>query len=334
MSVIFTGNMSGTFTSSGSPEVIQLRQDLDWMWVKNRTVSYAAGANTGAEFYWQRGMTQGRGTLHVKTAATNALQVGQIAANAGFFLIDSSVTAPGASVALTGITNGNPPVVNTANTGGLVNGDIVRIFNTVGAVQLGGIDFTIGTVIANTSFELANMAQIVNANPGAGTYRRIPFDPIFYPRRRFITKISQAAQAIVTLSVTHGYTVGQEIRFIVPVVTAARFGMSELNGLVGTIVAVGAADADGVTNTVTVNIDTTGFTAFAFPLTADPGFTPAQIVPVGENTAQALSSGVDLLGDAVFNTAFIGMRLINGTSSPAGVANDVIDWVAGKSWNR
>jgi hypothetical protein len=330
---MFTGTNQGRFTADGSAKIIQLRSDLDWMWVKNETVSYAAGGNTGAEFYWQRGMTNGRGTIYLKTTTTNALQVGQIAANAGFFLIDSSLNVPGASVALTGITAANPPVVNTGSTSLLNNGDVVRIYSTVGALQLGGLDFTIDTIVTNTSFELAYMAAIASANPGAGTYIRIPFNPLYYPTRRYITKISQATQAIVTLSVTHGYLVGQEVRFIVPEVNASKFGMTELNGLSATIIAVGAADADGITNTITIDIDTSGFTAFAFPLTADPGFTPAQVIPVGQNTAESLNQNVNPLNGATVNTGFIGIQLQAGTSSPAGANNDVIYWVAGKSFS-
>ena len=111
MSVVFTGTNQGRFTSNGSAKILQIRSDLDWMWVYNQTVQYAAGAGTGAEFYWQRGMTQGRGTIYTKTAVTNALAVSQIAANSGFYLVDSSLNIPGPSTALTGITNGNPPVV-------------------------------------------------------------------------------------------------------------------------------------------------------------------------------------------------------------------------------
>lgn len=333
MSVVFSGTNQGRFISSGAAQILQIRSDLDWLWVRNETVSYAAGAGTGAEFYWQRGMAQGRGTIYTKTAVTGALVVAQIAANAGFYLVDSSVNQPGPSLALTGITGATPPVVNTANTASLNNGDVVRIFNTVGAQQLGGLDFTIGAISAGVSFTLAFMAGIANANPGAGSFRRIPYDPLYYPRRRFITKISQAAQAIVTLSVTHGYTVGQVVRFVVPVVTAVAFGMNELDGLQGTIVAVGQADVDGVTNTITVDIDTSGFTAFAFPLTTDPGFTPAQIVPVGDNTAESLLLNANILADATVNTGYIGIQLQGGTGSPAGVAGNVIYWVAGKSFS-
>lgn len=333
MSVVFTGTNQGRFTSNGQAAIIQLRSDLDWMLVINETVAYAAGGSTGAQFYWQRGMTQGRGVIYTKTAVTNALTIGQIAANAGFYLVDSSINLPGPSLSLTAITGANPPVVLTASTSSLNNGDVVRIFSTVGALQLQGLDFTIGAISAGVSFTLAYMAAIAAASPGAGTFRRIPYNPLYYPRNRYITKVSQAAQAIVTLSVTHGYTVGQVVRFVIPTVTSVAYGMTQLDGLQGTIVAVGAADADGVTNTITVDIDTSGFTAFAFPLTTAPGFTPAQIVPVGENTAEALSASVNILGDATVNQAYIGIQLQAGTGSPAGVNTNVIYWVAGKSFN-
>lgn len=333
MSVVFTGTFQGRFTSDGGAYIIPLRSDVDWMWIRNETVSYAAGAGTGAEYYWQRGMAQGRGTIYAKTAVTNALTVAQIAANAGFYLIDTSVNIPGPSLALTGITNGNPPVVNTANTSSLSNGDVVRIFSTVGAKQLAGLDFTIGTIIPSTSFELDYMTPIASANPGAGTFRRIPYDPYFYPSTRYITNISRASQAIVTMSVDHAYTVGQSVRFIVPTVTSVAYGMTEMDGLQGTIVAIDQPDANGVTNTITVDIDSSGFTAFAFPLTTAPGFTPAQVVPIGENTAVALNNGANILGDATINQAVIGLELMGGANSPAGSNGDVIYWLAGKSFS-
>jgi hypothetical protein len=333
MSVVFSGTNQGRFTSDGSATTIQLRSGIDWIWVQNITQSYATAAGQGVEFYWQRGMGQGLGTVYTKTATTNALAIAQIAANSGFYLVDNTINKPGPSLALTGITAGNPPVVNTANTASLSDQDTVRIFSTVGALQLGGLDFTINNIVPGTSFDLANMLPIVGANPGAGTFRRIPYNPYFYPESRYIVNISQATQAIVTLSVNNVFTVGQKIRFIVPTVTATTFGMTELDNMYATIVALGQTDANGHTNTITVDVDTTGFTAFAFPLTTSPGFTPAQVIPVGENTAIALQLGADILGDATENDGLIGIQLQAGTGSPAGVSGDIIYYVAGKSFD-
>lgn len=331
MSVVFSGTNQGFFTSNGTAQIIQLPSGVDYMWVKNLTVSYASGAGTGVEFYWQRGMAQGLGTIYTKTSSTNALAVAQVAANAGFFLVNNTVNIPGPGLSLSAISTATPPVVSTTNTSSLVNGDIVRIFNTTGAQQLGGLDFTIGSISAGSSFALSYMSPIAAAT--TGTFRRIPYSPYFYPSSRYITHISQSTQAIVTLSVTHNYSVGMTVNFIVPTVSAAAYGMTQINGLYGTIVAINQADTYGYTNTITVDIDTSGFSAFAFPLTTDPGFTPAQVIPVGENTATALNNNQNILADATLNTGYFGMQLQAGTGSPAGVTNDLIYWVAGKSFN-
>jgi len=335
MSVVFSGTNQGRFTSNGSSIILVVETGVDWIWIKNITQSYAAGAGQGVEYYWQLGMGQGLGTIYTKTATTNALAVAQIAANAGFYLVDESINIPGPSLALTGITSGTPPVVNTANTSSLSDGDTVRIFSTVGAQQLAGLDFTIDNINPGVSFELVNMVPIASANPGAGTFRRIPYNPLYYPSIRYITLISpnNSTNALITLSVTHNFTIGQSIRLIIPTVTATAFGMTELNGLEATIVDIGVADQNGSTNTITIDIDVTGFSAFAFPLTTDPRFTPAQVVPIGENTATALNLGANILGDATVNQGVFGIQLQAGAASPGGVASDVIYWVAGKSFS-
>ena len=129
------------------------------------------------------------------------------------------------------------------------------------------------------------------------------------------------------MSVTHGYKVGQEVKFVVP----SAFGMTEMDGLRGTITAIDTTVTTG--NTITVNIDSSGFTTFAWPLTASVPFAAAMVVPVGMDTPQALSSAVDILSDATLNTGYIGMSLAAGADSPAGQTSDVVYWIAGKSFN-
>lgn len=316
----------GRFTSTGAAVTLNIRSDLDWIKVYNETALAQAAADLGYEFYFQRGMTNGRGVIWTKlgTVANDPVTVGQIAANAGFFLVDSSANPVGARVAETAITNAAQPVVSTANTGSLATGSIVRLENDTGVPNIMGFDFEVDNVVANTSFRmrfaLANAPGA--AGNGDGFYRPIAFDPIFYPRRRFIVNITQAASAVITTSVSHGYTVGQEIRIKVP----AAFGMTEMNNLAGTVTAVTAG-------TFTVDIDSSAFTAFAFPAVAAVPFDWAEAVPMGEDTGQALTSGTDILADATRNTALIGVTLAAGTLSPAGQNNDVIYWVAGKSFS-
>ena len=338
MSVVFSGTNQGKFTSTGANKILNIRSDVDWINVYNYTAATQTTANLGFQYYFQRGMAQGTGIIYSKLAAVanDPVTVATLAAPNGFYLIDTSVNVPGASVALTQIDTTYavapaPPRVSTANTAGLNDGDIVRIFSVVNGAQYNGLDFTIDNIVTNTRFELAYFVN-QNITTGAGTFRRIPYNPIYYPRARYISTITQAAQAVVQLTVTHGYKVGQAVRFIVPSIggSAATYGMTEINNLQGTILAI-----DLVNNTITVDIDSSGFTAFAQPTSAQAsvGYTPAQVVPIGQNTAESLDAGVDILSDATENQAIIGILLTGGADKPGGDAADVMYWVAGKSFS-
>lgn len=317
----------GRFTSTGANVLLPVRSDIDWMKVYNRTQAEAGQTTAvGVEYYWQRGFDAGAKWTYFKSNAAAAANLSQYITSNGFTLVDTSVQTPGVlNATITAVSNAAIPVVSNSGTNGLVAGDVVRLINIAGAQQLGGYDFTVGyNTLTSGTFSLDYCPQIVAGT--TGSWRKIPFNPIFYPRRRRVMSISQASQAVVVTSVTHGYQVGQEVRFVVP----PAFGMVEINGLQGTIVAV---NTTSTVNSFTVNIDSSAFTAFSFPLTAASPFTPAEVVPVGEDTAQALALGQDILSDATINTGFIGMQLAGGVNCPAGAASDVMYWVAGKSFS-
>lgn len=308
----------GSFTADGNAKTIQLRGDVDWMRVYNWTTTAAGGAGTGVEFLWMRGMTTDTGIEYQKLAADESMSPVTLSSG-GFTLVDTSAASLSAiNSTITAVTTAATPLVQLTSTAGLSDGDVVRMVNVSGAQQLGGFDFTIGSVISNTSFTLANMAQLGDAG-STGSFYKVKYDPLYYPRHRYITKVTKASSAVVTFSVDHGYTAGQKIRFKVP----SAYGMTQLDGLTGTITAVS-------TSTATVDIDSTAFTTFAFPATADVPFTPAMVVPIGE---AAESSYINLLDDATYNAGYIGMTLAAGTDSPAGALNDVIYWMAGKSFS-
>ena len=308
----------GRFTADGTAEVIQLRSDVDWMTVYNQTVLDAGGAGTGVVFKWFRGMTQDTGIIQTKLAADDSMTIDMMTAN-GFTYLNTATDNPLGAInaTVTAISNAAIPIVSATSTATLVAGDIVRFVNVAGAQQFGGVDFEIDTVVANTSFRLVYAPQIVAGTTGSFYPVNIP--PQFYPRRRFISSITAANPAVVETTVSHGYTVGQQVRMSVP----SGYGMTQMDGLIATITAVTAA-------TFTTDIDASAFTAFAWPLTAAVPFTHAQVVPLGESSEDTY---VNLLGDATEDQGYIGMSLAAGTTSPAGALNDVIYWQAGKAFS-
>lgn len=310
----------GSFVSTGADKVLDLPSSADLVYVYNRTVATNAQTTAVAvKHMWMRQYPAGAKWSMFKANAANSANLDQYLTSSGFTLVDSSVQTPGLlNATVTAVSNAAIPVVSNSGTNGLAAGDIVQMVNVSGAQQLGNMHFTVGyNTLTSGTFSLDYMSQIVAGT--TGSWRKIYFDPIFYPRRRTITKITQATQAVVTLSVTHGYQVGQVVRFVIP----EAFGMTELNGLQATITAVNTTTTSG--NTITIDVDSSSFTAFAFPLTGDVPFSLAEVVPVGENTAAALAANVNILSDATVNTAYIGLRLAGGINNPAGAASDIID---------
>ena len=323
----------GSFKSTGANKLITIPTGIDWMRVYNYTAADGNTGGNGFEYYWQRGMPNGLGMFWYHPAGDQTVAVDGIAANNGFFYIDSSsVTITTSPNAITDITNAAPCVISSV-AHALVTGDIVRLSTCVGALQICSTDFTITRLNANT-FSLTNMPAIVAAAaPGATSrVRKVSNDFLYLPSNRTITAI-QAANNRITMSVTHNFTIGQVVRIIVPRVTALAFGMTELDGQLATITNIGQADADGYTNTIDIDINCAAYTAFAFPLTADVPFSPAQVVPVGVDVGTARTAAVNELADRIRNGGYTAMNLIAGVQAPAGDTDDYIYWTVGKSFS-
>jgi hypothetical protein len=370
--------MDGTIIGQGRfvvpatvvPQYIKIPSNTDWMYVYNYTNAQFVGAATGdgIEYYWQRGMAPGTGMVKFYGNGTTAFN-GDTLTSGGFTLYDPSGQSAGSlplignPVATTASSNATSPVVLTANTSGLVAstgavaGTIVRMSGTAAQPDTQGIDFAIGAVVANTSFTLtiAGLNALANAPGavgGAGFYRIINVDPLFYPRRRYISNITRAVNPTVFTTVQHGMTPGQQVRFSIPQLGIAPFGMLQLDGVVANILSV-TNDFQFV-----IDVDTSSFSVFVWPAVAQSPSSFPIMVPVGENTAVSLSSignqvpsvgGVQIngtqsgiLADSTVNTGFLGMVLGTGgvgavggglpIFGPAGTtAGDVVYWRAGKS---
>jgi len=322
---VLNNMISGSFTADGNVKLLNIPCDIDYMEVINYTqMATQQSTGRGVKFEWFRGMADDTGVEFKKTNSTDALN-GVTLSSGGFTLVNTTNPLLGAPLTATAVSQANPALVSLTSTAGLVNGDTVRITNSTGMLQIAGMDFTIASVTANTSFTLAYLdSSAFAAAATAATVRKIINAPYYYPRRLFVTNISAATSAVVTLSVTHNLTVGQRVTFVVP----AAFGMTQMNSLRGQITAINTT-----TNTVTVNIDSSGFTAFAFPTSASVPFTFAEMIPFGDAplTVANPQGNQSVLDGATYNQGLIGMRLAAGAQSPAGSSNDVIYWKALKS---
>ena len=304
---------SGSFTSDGAKKLIALRSDFDVFRVWNRTQAATTQATgRGVKFEWQRGQAAGEAFMFTKQNAANALDL-EVVTTGGFTRVDQSVQTLGAAQATSGTDVDVSLNRVTVTSHGYSVGDRIRIYGTTGCLQIAGYDYSI-TAVTTNNFDLgyANMTAYA-ADATAGVVRKVPNNPIYSPQANRITGITAANPMVVTLAVTHGLSVGEKIRLKV----SSAFGMTQANDLIGEITAVSTAN-----NTVTLDIDASAFTAFAFPTSAVAanGVTPAHIVPVGDATS-TLAGSMD-------NTAQIVMELGGGADGPAGSASDVIYWEA------
>lgn len=270
---------SGSFTSAAAAafhDVVLPQGRPDKFVLRNRTAWGDDAAETSVESYHWRGMAEEAFQSMDQTVTSGILSTEAGTTN-GFRFIDSQSPPTFAALAQTNISLANPGVVTMADTGFIQVGSVVRLDNTTGQLQTSGYDIEVTAVSVNTSITLNMDTQNFAAVGTAGNVRLIIPGRMF-PRNRYIVPlagavgITQAASAVVSMSVAHDFSVGESVSFRVP----AAYGMSEINDMKATVTAVG-------TYTITVNIDSSGFTAFLPPTSAvyAAGVSPAMVVPEG-----------------------------------------------------
>lgn len=320
--IIQGGSFTHAVVANPQDLIVQSIEAPDFFWMRNRT-QWGAGTAQRVEWMWHNGMAQGTGQVTVQTVGTNVLSSLALASD-GISFYDTANPPSFPSLACTAITNANPAVVSMANTGTIRPGDVVRVINVTGMQQISGLLFEVTAVTTNTSITLALDASAGNgfAAPGTNGFIKKVIPNRFYPKLDGITKISQAAQAVVTFAVSHTFTAGEFIGLRVP----TGFGMVEAD----------LQDARVLSTTqftVTLDLDTTGYTAWTWPASAIPqinGFAHAVpsssgVVPfAGSATVPAQPPGTNLL-DA-FDNRNVRVIHLGGSVFTNTTAGDVFDW--------
>jgi len=109
-------------------------------------------------------------------------------------------------------------------------------------------------------------------------------NPTFQRAMRIISDITNANPAAVTTTFAHQYETGDIVRIDIPL----GYGMSTLNGQIGTITVTGPT-------TFTLDIDTTHYDPFEAPADYPESYQYAQVVPVGEANSKLTSATQNVL---------------------------------------
>jgi hypothetical protein len=332
---------SGTFTATVSTPVnisLQSQNPPDYIVMRNLGSSISTGWGEASdaqeiEWFWQRSMSQdtAKGIRQTSDASNPAMISSFLSADgiSTYDVIDPPSFTTLACTAVTRGAAGGVTVVTMANTGTIGVGDRVTMNNVAGMQQISGLDFQVVAVTANVSITLDLDSSDFAADGTTGSVNKyIPYD--FYPRYSWITGITKANPCVVDVTIDSEFTVGEEVSFRVP---SNITTMSQLQNMKGVVTAVTAATATTCSK-VTVNINTSGYTTFALPTSAQAlagtSNIPAMLVPAGSGVVPNQNPpGTNLL-DAFDNRS---TRVIHcGASMFAnGTTGDVWTWMAFKS---
>lgn len=309
MSVQGNNVFYGHFTSDGNPTIIEFPGPVNFYYQMNWT-QWNSTANPGVlKRAWFHSTMPDASYLGVQNTNGAATDQSIRGTTGGFTPLDFENIPVFAPTAITAVTQANPAQI-TSNAHGLAVGDRCVLYNVTGMQQISGWLFEVRAIVDANNFTIQLDSSGFAAPGTGGQVRKVIGAFEFRPQMNYITSISQAASAVVRMAwatPSLNTPIGSLIRFRV----SADSGMTEINDLIGEVTAINDTNA-----TATVNIDTTGFTAFALPVSGTV-YTQPHFVPVGEITS--------ILAASMTNQAFEGLEL--GTAV-VGASADEIKWVA------
>lgn len=364
---------SGQVVSNGAATPVILPFIPNKIEIFNRTRAVAGAGITKA--LWMTDMGQGAafatlfGTGDVYIDVVGGTSTGGQTNGTGFSTFSAGIALQfgpinqhgGSPVSDFSIATGSPTTITTVGNHGLVSGDVVifsNLFQTAatGMQQIAGIPFVITRTGATTftipfdttggNFTAFNTAT---STGNVGSFKQLLYPALYAPNLSYVTGITLGATTVIALSMPGNFVVGQEVAFRIPSV----WGTVELNTLPNILIPgspvygfVTAVSASLTTPTITVNINSVGFTAFN-PNQSFASFSGEkwpQVISVGDansgsNQLNFLSPQVWMGNSATLarsiNGPAIAGAFINNTnqgfiigSGVSGTAADVIYWDA------
>lgn len=277
----------GTYVTTGADIAVELQSQNPPDFIITRALGNGSDMSKGwgeasqaqsIEWWWERSMPQysAKG-IQQSSDATNPALTSKFLTTLGISHYDTTNPPTFAALTATAITGSTGAfVVSMANTGNIAVGDYVRLYSTTGELQIAGYTFQVTAVTSNTSITLGYMASSgITFAADATAAQVVKYIPNrFYPRWSYIANITKATQAVVYFTSKNDYTPGEYVSFRV----SSDFGMDEINNRQARVLSV---TNSSTVSSITIDLDTSGFTTFAFPTsaTAASGVSPAVCVP-------------------------------------------------------
>jgi len=331
----YSRQAKGNFKAGGATAVINLPFQPTFVEFWNETnIAAAVAANKTCRGWWDANFLDAGG---------NNITMLEIYSNGSvtvFDVISNTASNPGVNSFFGGLSlqfgpskqivssTAASPTVFTVTGHGYQVGDTVLLEGlfqsaTTGQPQMAGIPFTISAITTNT-FSVkwdssGSNYTALSASPVGSTVKKILFPDLYFPGTLPISALTLAATTTVVTTKNHQLQVGQEVAFRIP----TTWGPTQLNSLPNTVIP--GSPIYGYVQSVTdqwtfvVNINSTGFTAFAPNQTvaATVGRSFAQVLAVGDVN----SGGVQISsGSALYPSPLYSVGSLNSTSTINGPA--------------
>ena len=322
----------GSFTSTGDAKVINLPFQPDYVELINYTASAAFTDHRVLSAQWDVNMGQGYAITQVKNTT---YQTDSVVANGISTFSAGKMLQFGAQKQVVTSTKGSTTSFQVTAHGYAV-GDVVLFEGlwqsaTTGMPQMAGIPMRVTTVTDANNFIVtwnSNDAVYTNlsGSPVGAKVMKVLYPYLYLPGVTYINSVTTGTTTTVTTTTDHNLVVGQEVAFRI----VSPWGTTQLNSLPNVNIPgqpiYGYVIAVNSNSSVTVNINSTGYTAFTTYVTVanTAGLTPPQMVAVGDvNTGGTLiSSTTPLYPSPEFPTSTNRVPTINGPAIRGAFVNN------------
>lgn len=286
----------GSYTVAGSAppqaKIINLPFQPDYVELINYTAAAAPTQNEVPFAYWDAAMGQGVAVIQAFNA-TPVLTTDDVTTNGISTFSAGQLLQFGTRQQIVSSTKANPASFEvTAH--GYSSGDVVMFQGlystqyTAGMPQMDGIPFTVTVTDAN-NFTVpwnSNQSQYtaLAASPSGAYVKKLLYPYLYEPGVSFISAITTGSTTTIDTTHAHNLVVGQEVAFRIP----SAWGTTQLNSQPNILTpgspVYGYVISVTDYNTVVVNINSTGYTAYTSNQTVAsvPGLSFPQMIAVGD----------------------------------------------------